>query len=319
MSDLRTADSTGGGSSPSAGCVGAGALLAACTSNDPDTATNNDGQAAVGNNDNAAAGTEVTIGFSAPAGRPRLDRRDHATTPRRRPKKYSDVDVRAGRGRRNDGDPADRRGGDPDREEAQTRIVMLPYDGKAAQRGRRRRRWRPASRWSTWTGSFDTPQAYRTLIKGDNYGMGVSAGHVHRRPAQGQGRQQPGHRRDRRHRQPAADPGPQPRASRTRWPSTALKVANRRPAEFTVESGQRSRPTCSRPAEDRRDVEPRRRPGRRRAGRDQAGRPQRVLHGRRRRLGATRCEDIQADNTRAQGDRHLQPDRWRPRRSRWPG
>ena len=45
---------------------------------------------------------------------------------------------------------------------------------------------------------FDTPLAYRTWIGGDNYGMGVSAGHLHRRAAQGQGRGQPDHRRDRR-------------------------------------------------------------------------------------------------------------------------
>ena len=61
-----------------AAAVGAGALLAACTSNDADDAT-----AAADHGrrrprgDNDAPGKTVTIGFSAPAGRPRLDRRDH--------------------------------------------------------------------------------------------------------------------------------------------------------------------------------------------------------------------------------------------------
>ena len=34
---------------------------------------------------------------------------------------------------------------------------------------------------------FTARGAYRTLIKGDNYGMGVAAGALHRREAQGQG------------------------------------------------------------------------------------------------------------------------------------
>ena len=53
---------------------------------------------------------------------------------------------------------------------------------------------------------FSDAGASRLLIKGDNYGMGVAAGTYIGQQAQGQ--VQPGDRRDRRHRQPAADPGP---------------------------------------------------------------------------------------------------------------
>src|SRR5690242_1683348 len=58
MSDLRTAGLDRRRFLAVGGLVGAGAVLASCTSNDPDTAgNNNEGQAAaVGNNDNAAAG-----------------------------------------------------------------------------------------------------------------------------------------------------------------------------------------------------------------------------------------------------------------------
>ena len=86
---------------------------------------------------------------------------------------------------------------------------------------------------------FDTPLAYRTWIGGDNYGMGVSAGTYVARAAQGQGRGQPDHRRDRRDRQPAAHPGPLARASPTRWPPTGFAVGPRQAADFTAQGGQR--------------------------------------------------------------------------------
>ena len=78
-------------------------------------------------------------------------------------------------------------------------IVLLPNDGKAADRRSASRRWRPASRSINLDREFsDARSPYRTWIGGDNYGMGVSRRHLHRRAAEGQGRDQPGHRRDRR-------------------------------------------------------------------------------------------------------------------------
>ena len=67
--------------------VGAGALLAACTSNEPDTpAAENNGQAAATAGDNAAPGKKVTIGFSGPRPTTAGSRRS-PTTPRRRPRR----------------------------------------------------------------------------------------------------------------------------------------------------------------------------------------------------------------------------------------
>src|SRR4029453_2930191 len=51
------------------GVVGAGAVLAACTSNEPDTpAAENNGAAAAPAGDHAAPGKEVKNGFSGPKG-----------------------------------------------------------------------------------------------------------------------------------------------------------------------------------------------------------------------------------------------------------
>ena len=109
------------------------------------------------------------------------------------------------------------------------------------------------------------------------------------------------------HRQPAAHPGPQPRVRRR---AGHLRLRGRRrgrPRSSPRVRPARWPPTCCRRAQDRRDVEPRRRPGHRRAGRDQPGRAQRVLHGRRRRLGQ-RDARHQGRQHRAEGHRHLQPD-----------
>ena len=53
--------------------------------------------------------------------------------------------------------------------------------------------------------------------------MGVAAAHLHRRAAEGQGRQQPDHRRDPRHRLAGADPGAHRRASTTPSPRTGSR------------------------------------------------------------------------------------------------
>ena len=80
--------------------------------------------------------------------------------------------------------------------------------------------------------------------------------------------------------------------------AAGFTVANRRAAEFTADTGQQEAAAAAAgAAEDGRALEPRRRPGHRRARGDQAGQPQRVLHGRRRRLARPRSRTIQADNT----------------------
>ena len=174
MSDLRTAGLDRRRFLAVGGLVGAGAVLASCTSNDPDTAgnNNNEGQAAaVGNNDNAAAGKEVTIGFSAPQA-------DHgwiaaiSKNAEDQAKKVSDVTF----------EPVEATN-EVTRQISSVEtliakkvsaLVILPFDGKALT---------AVAQKAMVAGipvvnldrEFDTPQAYRTLIKGDNYGMGVSA------------------------------------------------------------------------------------------------------------------------------------------------
>ena len=67
MTDLRSAGLDRRRFLAVGGVVGAGAVLAACTSNTPDTPdAQNDAAAPAG--DNAAPGKEVTIGFSGPQG-----------------------------------------------------------------------------------------------------------------------------------------------------------------------------------------------------------------------------------------------------------
>ena len=114
--------------------------------------------------------------------------------------------------------------------------MLLPFDGAAltdvAHQGDERRH--PGDQRRPRVRHARSPPA--TTILGDNYGMGVSAGTYICEQLDGQaGRRR---RRDRRHRLAAADPGPQPRASRTRSTTAASKVDNRVAAEFTVESGE---------------------------------------------------------------------------------
>jgi ribose transport system substrate-binding protein len=173
MSDLRTAGLDRRRFLAVGGLVGAGAVLASCTSNDPDTAgNNNEGQAAaVGNNDNAAAGKEVTIGFSAPQA-------DHgwiaaiSKNAEDQAKKFSDVTF----------EPVEATN-EVTRQISSVEtliakkvsaLVILPFDGKAltAVAQKAMAAGIPVVNLDR---EFDTPQAYRTLIKGDNYGMGVSA------------------------------------------------------------------------------------------------------------------------------------------------
>ena len=155
--------------------VAAGALVAGCTGNTPeDTSTEETGggsaNAEAGSNDET--GDTVTIGFSAPAA-------DHGwmaqitSAAQAEADKYEDVELVVAEGTNdvslqisqietfiNDGVDA---------------IVLLPFDGAALT---------PIALEAMEAGitvvnvdrEFDDPDAARTTVLGDNYGMGVSAG-----------------------------------------------------------------------------------------------------------------------------------------------
>jgi ribose transport system substrate-binding protein len=152
--------------------VGAGVLLTACTGNDK-TATNN-GNQTVNNNagENTTPGKAIKIGFSAPAA-------DHGwiaaitANATAQAKKFSEVTfipVAAGK------DVTEQR---PAVESLIAQkpdvIVLLPHDGTQMT---------TTGRAAMDAGipvvnldrEFSDALAYRLLIKGDNYGMGVAAG-----------------------------------------------------------------------------------------------------------------------------------------------
>ncbi|RSM91818.1 sugar ABC transporter substrate-binding protein [Kibdelosporangium aridum] len=155
--------------------VGAGALLSACTSNEPPAAQSPNGGAnvAAGQGTNAQPGKMVTIGFSAPAA-------DHGwiaaitkNAKAQADKFKSDVTLKATEGTN-----------DSSQQIAQVEtlinqkvdvLVILPMDGKQLT---------SVGQAAMDAGIpvinldriFDTPLAYRTWIGGDNYRMGVNAG-----------------------------------------------------------------------------------------------------------------------------------------------
>jgi ribose transport system substrate-binding protein len=155
--------------------VGAGAALTGCVSNEPAGGGQDTGPApaVAPAGDNAEPGTPVTIGFSAPAA-------DHgwiaaiAKNAQAQAEQYSDVTF----------EPVNPTNDITQQIAAvQTLInrkvdvlVILPNDGSQLTR---------AGQQATDAGIpvvnldriFDSPLAYRTWIGGDNYGMGVSAGH----------------------------------------------------------------------------------------------------------------------------------------------
>ena len=101
------------------------------------------------------------------------------------------------------------------------------------------RRCRPASPVVNVDREFSSPFAARTTVLGDNYGMGVSAGTYACKLIKDKKPQQPGHRRDRRHRLAAADPGPQQGLSPTHSRRAARPSTTGSPPQFTVESGEK--------------------------------------------------------------------------------
>lgn len=151
--------------------LGAGAVLTGCTSNDSGDDDNN-AQVNTGNNNaNAAPGKQVTIGFSAPAA-------DHGwiaaitNNAKAQADTYSDVEfktVEAG------ADAAAQRAAlqtlvsqKPDV------IVLLPHDGKELN-AFGLEAMRAGIPVVNLDRAFPDAKAYRLQIKGDNYGMGVSA------------------------------------------------------------------------------------------------------------------------------------------------
>ncbi|PXY21753.1 sugar ABC transporter substrate-binding protein [Prauserella sp. PE36] len=151
--------------------LGAGAVLAGCTSNEPEQ-QNNPQQQNLAQGDNAQPGQPVTIGFSAPAA-------DHGwmaamtINARSAAEQFSDVTLNATEGTN-----------DVNQQIAQVEslinagvdvLVILPFDGKALTQ---------VGRQAMDAGIpvvnvdrvFDTPLAYRAWIGGDNYRMGVNAG-----------------------------------------------------------------------------------------------------------------------------------------------
>jgi ribose transport system substrate-binding protein len=215
--------------------LGAGALLTACTSNDQQGNTAQINNADKGANPNAAPGQKVIIGFSAPAA-------DHGwiaaitNNARAQAAAYSDVELRTVEA-----------GVDAAAQRAAlatlvaqkpTIIVLLPHDGKelnafglqAMQAGI------PVVNLDR---AFPDAKAYRLQIKGDNYGMGVAAGTYigAQMKAKGIGTPIIGEI-------PGID-SLELTQQRTAGFNAALatygfKVANRRPAEFTADTGQRA-------------------------------------------------------------------------------
>ncbi|CCG04474.1 substrate-binding domain-containing protein [Blastococcus saxobsidens] len=150
--------------------IGAGALLAGCTSNEPADTGAADTDAVASSNDEV--GETVRIGFSAPAA-------DHGwmaaitEAAREQAEQYEDVELTVAEGTN-----------DVSTQIAQVEtfinegvdaIVLLPFDGAALT---------PVALEAMEAGipvinvdrEFSSPFASRSTILGDNYGMGVSAG-----------------------------------------------------------------------------------------------------------------------------------------------
>ncbi|HEV8556259.1 MAG TPA: substrate-binding domain-containing protein [Actinophytocola sp.] len=213
--------------------VGAGALLTACTSNEeqPNTQTNTGGG---GSNPNSSPGKKVTIGFSAPAA-------DHGwiaaitNNAKAQAKQFSDVELKevaAG------ADAAAQRAAlstlisqKPDV------IVLLPYDGKELN-SFGLEAMKAGVPVVNLDRAFPDALAYRLQIKGDNYGMGVSAGNFVAAQMKAKG---------------VANPvigeiagidqleltQERSKGFRDALAAAGMRVSNRRAAEFTVDTGQR--------------------------------------------------------------------------------
>ncbi|WP_306213711.1 substrate-binding domain-containing protein [Actinoplanes sp. RD1] len=214
--------------------VGAGAVLTACTSNTPTENTQINTNQSAGN-ENAAPGDKVIIGFSAPAA-------DHGwlaaitNNAKAQAQAYQDVEFRSVEA---GADAAAQRaaistliGQKPNV------IVMLPHDGKELNAAglEAMRAGIPVINLDR---AFPDRGAYRLQIKGDNFGMGLAAGAYIGAQLQAKGVSNP---------IIGEIPGidslelTQDRSAgfREALAVYGFKVANRRPAEFTADTGQRA-------------------------------------------------------------------------------
>jgi ribose transport system substrate-binding protein len=151
---------------------GASALvLGACTSNDAESEASTAPQVAAGN-DNSKPGTAVTIGFSCPESNhgwiAAISKNADAQA-----KRFSDVTFT----QVTPTNEVEKQIGFVEGLISQkvSALVILPFDGKALT-AVARKAMDAGIPVVNLDREFDTPQAYRTLIKGDNYGMGAAAG-----------------------------------------------------------------------------------------------------------------------------------------------
>ncbi|GAA4071101.1 MULTISPECIES: ABC transporter substrate-binding protein [Actinomadura] len=154
--------------------VGAGALAAACTSNEPEADEGAAGQQNVAaGGDNDKPGKRVTIGFSAPQA-------DHgwiaaiAKNAEAQAKRYSDVDFQAV-------EPTNDINQQISAVESLisrkvNALVLLPNDGEQLNQVARKA-MDAGIPVINLDRVFPDKLSYRTWIGGDNYGMGVAAGH----------------------------------------------------------------------------------------------------------------------------------------------
>ena len=214
--------------------VGAGALLTACTSNTPqeNTQINSDNEEA---NPNAAPGQKVIIGFSAPAA-------DHGwlaaitNNAKAQAAAYSDVELRSVEA---GADAATQRASISTLVAQKPNvIVMLPADGKELNAAglEAMRAGIPVVNLDR---AFPDRAAYRLQIKGDNFGMGIAAGTYIAEQLKAKNVANP---------IIGEIPGidslelTQERSAgfNAALAQNGFKVANRRPADFTADGGQRA-------------------------------------------------------------------------------
>ncbi len=216
------------------GLLGAGALLAACTSNEPDDepATGTQAAASTGSG-NDQPGPDVVIGFSAPAA-------DHGwigaitTKAADEAKKYPDVELRAVEG-----------SSDVNQQISQVEtlisrkvdvLVILPFDGNALTEVGIKA-MAAGIQVINLDRVFSSPRGARTWIGGDNYGMGAAAGYYIAQQLTAKGVRNPVITEV----QGIADlPLTQDRSKgfAEALATAGFKVANKVSAQFTVESGQ---------------------------------------------------------------------------------
>ncbi|WP_433497776.1 ABC transporter substrate-binding protein [Sphaerimonospora sp. CA-214678] len=154
--------------------VGAGTLLTACTSNAPEaTAAPTQQSTAVGGTDNDKPGTQVVMGFSAPAA-------DHgwiaaiAKNAEAQAKQYADVEFKAV-------EPTNDINQQISAVETLIQakvdvLVILPNDGEQLNQVARKA-MDAGIPVVNLDRVFPDKLSYRTWVGGDNYGMGVAAGH----------------------------------------------------------------------------------------------------------------------------------------------